>query len=460
MVTADAVHAVPVIATELTISIQDGLHGPNECPCLYQRDLRCVVSGFLTRASVVCVHKVVCHFILREKEHLFRVSTKMRLALLLLLLSVCVSAGVFSKLGERIKELLGGEGSVADRFKARIKKLFNNTRVLKIRQKLIEMKNKIKKTLKLSPQTEASLEERLKKLRPIEHVQAKEEGDTIEEINQKSNIGELLFQSDIVLTTQQLHDIEEDVEEEIAEGNNRTKRQAFRDGRYPNTIWSNGVNYYFDYSASQKVRSVFKKAVREWEKDTCINMRENERGNVLKTRLECLPRMGAGPMWADLAENKTCPLGAVVNLASFNKKPTMVPFDTNHQETLGSRFISFYDLLMLNTHYNCLVSDGKPGPMPQPKATTALPVRPQPRVTTPAPRPPVVVTSKPGTNGGDDFGGSDGFGGFGGFGGFDRFFCRDSLGCESLKRQNFCTSSRFPEQMRKAMCPKMCGYCK
>ncbi|KIH59621.1 astacin [Ancylostoma duodenale] len=142
------------------------------------------------------------------------------------------------------------------------------------------MKNKIKKTLKLSPQAEASLEQRLTKLRPIEHVQVKEAGDTIEEINQKSNIGELLFQSDIVLTNQQLRDIEEDVEEEISEGNNRTKRQAFRDGRYPNTIWANGVNYYFDYSASQKVRSVFKKGAREWEKDTCINMRENAGGTA------------------------------------------------------------------------------------------------------------------------------------------------------------------------------------
>ncbi|KIH52589.1 hypothetical protein ANCDUO_17308 [Ancylostoma duodenale] len=76
------------------------------------------------------------------------------------------------------------------------------------------------------------------------------------------------------------------------------------------------------------------------------------------------------------------------------------------------------------------VSNGKPGPTPQPKATTAAPVRPQPAVTTRAPRPPVVVTSAPlpGTNGGNDFGGIGGFGDFDGFGGFDKFFCRDSLG--------------------------------
>ncbi|KIH52588.1 astacin [Ancylostoma duodenale] len=118
------------------------------------------------------------------------------------------------------------------------------------------MKNKIKKTLELSAQMKASLEQRLKKLRPIKHVQVKEEGDTIEEINQKSNIGEYLFQSDIVLTQQQFEEIEEDVKEELSEGN-RTKRQAFRDGRYPKTIWSDGVNYYFDYSATQDKIRVF-----------------------------------------------------------------------------------------------------------------------------------------------------------------------------------------------------------
>ncbi|KIH43117.1 astacin, partial [Ancylostoma duodenale] len=81
--------------------------------------------------------------------------------------------------------------------------------------------------------------------------------------------------------SRQLRDIVQDVEEEISEGNNRTKRQAFKDGQYPQTIWLNGVNYYFNHNASQKVRSVFKKAVREWEKDTCINMREDAEGNMI-----------------------------------------------------------------------------------------------------------------------------------------------------------------------------------
>ncbi|KIH49207.1 astacin, partial [Ancylostoma duodenale] len=75
--------------------------------------------------------------------------------------------------------------------------------------------------------------------------------------------------------SRQLRDIVQDVEGEISEGNNRIKRQAFKDGQYPQTIWLNGVNYYFNHNA---IRSVFKKAVREWEKDTCINMREDAEG--------------------------------------------------------------------------------------------------------------------------------------------------------------------------------------
>ncbi|PIO55701.1 astacin [Teladorsagia circumcincta] len=39
--------------------------------------------------------------------------------------------------------------------------------------------------------------------------------------------------------------------------------------------------------------------------------------------------------------------------SSMNKKPTMVPKDIQYIETLGSPFIGFYDLLMINTHYKC-----------------------------------------------------------------------------------------------------------
>ena len=40
--------------------------------------------------------------------------------------------------------------------------------------------------------------------------------------------------------------------------------------------------------------------------------------------------------------------------ATENEKPTMVPRDAQYTQTLGSPFVSFYELLMLNKHYNCL----------------------------------------------------------------------------------------------------------
>ncbi|KAK6061626.1 shTK domain protein [Cooperia oncophora] len=55
--------------------------------------------------------------------------------------------------------------------------------------------------------------------------------------------------------------------------------------------------------------------------------------------------------------NMTYDYGSIMHYggtsASFNKKPTMVPFDIDYQQTLGSPFISFIELSMLNEHYGC-----------------------------------------------------------------------------------------------------------
>ena len=40
--------------------------------------------------------------------------------------------------------------------------------------------------------------------------------------------------------------------------------------------------------------------------------------------------------------------------ATYNGKPSMVPFDAKYTQTLGSPFVSYYELLMLNKHYGCL----------------------------------------------------------------------------------------------------------
>ncbi|VDK77586.1 unnamed protein product [Cylicostephanus goldi] len=34
--------------------------------------------------------------------------------------------------------------------------------------------------------------------------------------------------------------------------------------------------------------------------------------------------------------------------------PTIIPVDKNYVETMGSPFVSFYDILLMNKHYGCL----------------------------------------------------------------------------------------------------------
>lgn len=46
------------------------------------------------------------------------------------------------------------------------------------------------------------------------------------------------------------------------------------------------------------------------------------------------------------------------SFAKDTKKPTMVPKDEKYFRTLGSRVLSFYDKLMMNTHYGCLGNFG------------------------------------------------------------------------------------------------------
>ncbi|PIO66970.1 hypothetical protein TELCIR_11299, partial [Teladorsagia circumcincta] len=155
--------------------------------------------------------------------------------------------------------------------------LFENTALFKIRDKIRSMKDKVLKTLELSPQMMKSLQERLKKLRPIKQDKVQEMGDTITEVNENSEVDQYLYQGDVVLTEEQAEEIVEDIEDEVA-GENRTKRQAFKDHRYPKMLWSQGVNYYFHNLASRELRSVFTKGAKLWERDTCINFTQNRLG--------------------------------------------------------------------------------------------------------------------------------------------------------------------------------------
>nr|CDJ81173.1 Peptidase M12A domain containing protein [Haemonchus contortus] len=190
----------------------------------------------------------------------------MRLILFTLLLVVAANGGFLSK----IKETFSGEGSIGQKLKnATIitgQKLKNATVTgltkifgegfLKIRDKFRRLKEKVVKTLKLTSEQLKSLQERLKKWRPIKNDKVAEKGDSIEEINDNSHIAEDLYQGDVVLTMAQADEIAEGIEE-LADGVNRTKRQAFKDRRYPQTLWSEGVSYYFHPLATKDRIMVF-----------------------------------------------------------------------------------------------------------------------------------------------------------------------------------------------------------
>ncbi|EYB82942.1 hypothetical protein Y032_0346g3137 [Ancylostoma ceylanicum] len=305
-------------------------------------------------------------------QHKSRTWTKMRLLLFVLILAICVSGGILdTKFGQKIK-------GVVDKIKTKL----NSTALIAIREKIHALKEKVKAKLTLSPERKAILAELLKQIASIKKDHILPKGDSIEEINGNNKIGELLYQGDIVLTNEQADEIVQDAEDD---GGNRTKRQAFRDQNYPRTLWSNGVNYFFDPSASPAVRSVFTKGARLWMKDTCIDFRENreapDRIRVFKEdgcwsfvgRLGKQQDLSLGdgcesPDWVDqftkqtpaTNENYGIPYdyGNIMhygaNSASYNGRPTMIPNDPKYVETLGSPIISFYELLMINQHYGCM----------------------------------------------------------------------------------------------------------
>ncbi|VDL71828.1 unnamed protein product [Nippostrongylus brasiliensis] len=314
-------------------------------------------------------------------------SSLMRLLFLVLLLAVVANGGFFKDLGSKVKGVFSGENSIGQKLKnatiTGFHMVFNNTAVQKIREKLRKLKDKVVKTLKLTPEMMKSLKERLQKIRFIKTDKIKPTGDTIEEINSNAKVAEDLFQGDILLTDEQTEEIIEDVEEEL-NPSNRTKRQALKDKRYPNTLWSEGVNFYFAWNATKDRIVVYpedgcwsfvgrlggEQALSLGDGCESVSTAAHELGHALGF-FHTMSRHDRDryitPSWLNQFTKQTTATndnygmqydyGSIMHYhgrsASINQKFTMVPFDVKYQETLGSPFISFIELSMLNEHYGC-----------------------------------------------------------------------------------------------------------
>ncbi|KAK5973099.1 Zinc metalloproteinase [Trichostrongylus colubriformis] len=213
----------------------------------------------------------------------------MRLIFLILLLFV--AAGGLSE-GSLLSKVVSGVKKVGAKIKnvsiVGYGKLTNATSFLKLRSKLSNLKSKLVRTIKQTPQRVKALMEKLKNMRAwfFDRDKINPEGDTITDINNNTGITDDVYQGDMVLTEEQIEEINQDTDEQLAETNSsstpkpRRKRQALVDQKYPANIWSEGVNYYFHPSASMKVRRVFTKAAALWEKDTCVKFVQNQRADA------------------------------------------------------------------------------------------------------------------------------------------------------------------------------------
>ncbi|KAK6055819.1 astacin [Cooperia oncophora] len=236
----------------------------------------------------------------------------MRLILLTLLLIAAVDGGIIDK----VKGAFSGEGSFGQKLKnatiVGFKKLltalsrflyiklqlFENTALFKIRDKIRSMKDKVLKTLELTPKMMKSLEERLKRLRPIKKDKVAEKGDSITEVNEYS---------------QPKH------------------RHLWYSGR-----WMFGLLYVGKLGGEQKLS-----LGRGCE---TVSIAAHELGHALGF-FHTMSRHDRDEFITVNKHNIKC----IVQ----TKKPTMVPFDVDYQQTLGSPFISFIELSMLNEHYGC-----------------------------------------------------------------------------------------------------------
>ncbi|WKY02380.1 hypothetical protein Q1695_015991 [Nippostrongylus brasiliensis] len=306
----------------------------------------------------------------------------MRLLFLVLLLAVTASGGFFKDLGSKVKGVFSGENSIGQKLKnatiTGFHKVFNTTAVHKIREKLRKLKDKVVKTLKLTPEMMKSLKERLQ-----------EKGQFTAGIFAPFLPTPLI----LCILTQKLAYLESrtgmsplslycTLQPDECKAPIRFINISFEGAIIENTLnktlaKDRIVVYPEDGCWSYVGRLGGEQALSLGEGCESVSTAAHELGHALgffhtmsrhdRDSYITVATHNIKPSWLNQFTKQTTATnenygmqydyGSIMHYhgrsASMNQKFTMVPFDVKYQETLGSPFISFIELSMLNEHYGC-----------------------------------------------------------------------------------------------------------
>ncbi|KAK5972583.1 hypothetical protein GCK32_001458 [Trichostrongylus colubriformis] len=340
----------------------------------------------------------------------------MRVLILILIMTMCVSTGLVNMEGlkksfESPKMIKQVESSI----KTTLKKIKNavNQKMQDFKNKLSKYKEKILEKLHLTKEERQKLLEKLKlfKRRNVDQVQPT--GDSIEEINFKVR-GNDMFQGDMALSREQQEQVEADITGPRTK-RQAYNDVAYPGMRWHNGVYfffdrnaSSQVRSVFIKAARQWMADTcinfgetkfVKDSIRVYMQKGCwsfvgriggvqnlslgvgcesIGAAAHELGHALglfhthsrhdRDQFITVDETNIKPEWLDqfIMEspktnnnyNVTYDYGSLMHYGATSSaivkgKLTMVPKDVQYTETLGSPFIAYYDLLMINRHYKC-----------------------------------------------------------------------------------------------------------